>query len=603
MTKLAMQAIPSKSVAVMASDVSDPKTRDLLSVLAVWLLLAVTLIFLALPNTSAPGLYYDEAQCAGLARDFLTGHPRLHMPGCEVISLWGRPFPVFAQVYIGAVKSWLLLPGFAVFGASQAVLRMTALGWALVALLLFMLWTWRWLGRDTALVAGVLLALDPTFFFVSVLDWGLVLPSFLCRFACFYFALRWRQGRNEPSIGDQKDQGKTTGYRSLIDAFLAGLFAGLGFFNKIDFAVLLAGVLLALLCCNARPFWEYFVLGRSAASHPQWIRLGPPLALACLGFLLSAGPMLAHIPKILTLDKPGGEPGEVSDKFNALLWVYDGSYFHRLMDAGGRFDKMSLTRADVFAPVGIGLILAAACLIGTERFRKVFTDPLPSLASFYRSSGGAAAFLLFVILFITAGIFLLPGAVRIHHMVLVYPFPHLVVALAVTRLWQRGRREEPGPPARSVFPQSSFARPLPWLVGCLFVLLLSLQLLALCQTQQLIRQTGGRGWWSNALSAFALQMKDRSDLTIVSLDWGFSEQLAFLTDGPTLTEPFWREDTSVSMSTNCIYLTHPPEYRLFEFEPSYLETARRSGLEVVDYQPWNDAQGHAAFNSFRLRRK
>ena len=57
------------------------------------------------------------------------------------------------------------------------------------------------------------------------------------------------------------------------------------------------------------------------------------------------------------------------------------------------------------------------------------------------------------------------------------------------------------------------------------------------------------------------------------------------------------------MSTNCIYLTHPPESRLFEFEPSYLETARRSGLEVVDYQPWNDAQGHAAFNSFRLRRK
>ena len=102
--------------------------------------------------------------------------------------------------------------------------------------------------------------------------------------------------------------------------------------------------------------------------------------------------MLAHIPKILTLDKPGGEPGEVSDKFNALLWVYDGAYFHRLMDAGGRFDKMSLTRADVFAPVGIGLILAAACLIGTERFRKVFTDPLPSLASFTGPPGARRHF-------------------------------------------------------------------------------------------------------------------------------------------------------------------------------------------------------------------
>ena len=603
MTKLARQPIPGKSVFTMASDVSAYRTRDFLSILTVWLLLAITLTFLAIPNTSAPGLYYDEAQCAGMARDFLNGHPHLHMPGSHVIGVWGRPFPSFSQVYIGAVKSWLLLPGFAIFGASQPVLRMTALGWASIALLVFMLLTWRWLGRNTALVAGVLLALDPTFFFVSVLDWGLVLPSFLCRFACFYFALRWRQTRNEPSKLEQKDQDGTTGPRGLIYAFLAGLFAGLGFFNKIDFAVLLGGVLLALLCCNIRPFWEYFVLGRPAGGQPQWGRLGPPLALACLGFLLTGGPMLGHIPVILVLDKPGGNPGELAEKFNAMLAMYDGSYFYHLMDAGGVFDKMFLNRARVFAPLGIASVLAAACLIGAERFKGIFPDPFHSLASFYRSTGGAAAFLLLAILFITLGVFLLPGAIKIHHTILVYPLPHLVVALAVTRLWRQPRVDESDSSALRPAPRSSIFHPPRWLVAGLIVLLLASQLFALCQTQQLIRQSGGRGLWSKALNAFALQMKDRSDLTIVSLDWGFSEPLAFLTDGPMLTEPFWWENTSVSNYTNCVYLAHPPQYRTFEFEQTFSEAARNAGLVPIDIRHWNDAQDHEAFYSFRLRRK
>jgi hypothetical protein len=181
-------------------------------------------------------------------------------------------------------------------------------------------------------------------------------------------------------------------------------------------------------------------------------------------------------------------------------------------------------------------------------------------------------------------------------MVAVYPFPHLVVALAVTRLWRRSQGEGLISPARSVLSPSSLG-------AALFALLLASQLLALYRTQQLIRQTGGRGWWSDALSKFARQVKDRSDMTIVSLDWGFSEQLAFLTDGPTLAEPFWSKDHPSSTCTNCIYLAHPTDYRLYEFEPAYLESARRSGLDVIDVRPWKDHQDQTAFFSLRLGKK
>lgn len=600
----------------MANAVSENKTRDFLSVLAVWALLAIPLLFLARPNTSVPGLYYDEAHCAAMAGDFLTGRPHPHIPGSGFISVCGRPFPVFVQLYGGAAKSWLLLPGFALFGASMPVLRLTALAWGLVALLLFMLWTWRWLGRNTALLAGALLAFDPAFFFISVLDWGPALPSFLCRFACFYFALRWWQIRNQPQPPEPEDAAgkmmpeKMSGtvpapffrrlsspaFRGSLCAFLAGLFAGLGFYNKIDFAVLLGGVLLALLCSNAATLRARRLLRPSSIRHsrssnpkPPLSIFSPPLAIAGLGFLLTAGPMLAHIPGILNALASGGKsataPGEMAEKFNTTLAMYDGSYFYRLMDAGGLFDKMYQTRAPVFAPLGIAFLLAASYLV----LRSYFGG----------STGDAAAFPILAAVFITAGIFLMPGAVRIHHIVLVYPFPHLVVAMAVGRLCRRRRRETPGSPVQHVFSPSSAV------VAALFILLLASQLFALQRTQQLIRQTGGRGRWSDALSTFARQVRGRSDLTIVSLDWGFNEQLAFLTDGPALAEPFWDflegKAPPLLRSTNCIYLVHPAEYSLFPFGPAYLQEARRAGPDAVEIQPWSDHQGRVAFYSIRWR--
>src|SRR5439155_14443505 len=98
-----------------------------------------------------------------------------------------------------------------------------------------MLGSWRWLGLRTALFAGSLLALDSTYFFLCVWDWGVAVPSFLCRSVSFCLAVLWWRRRRAPH------------------AFLAAFFAGLGFFNKIDFAVLLIAVAVAALVSFGRP--------------------------------------------------------------------------------------------------------------------------------------------------------------------------------------------------------------------------------------------------------------------------------------------------------------------------------------------------------------
>jgi len=137
-----------------------------------WLLIAILAIALSKQNLSTPGLYYDEAVSGGLAKDFVTGNPHPHMSNIQLWNVSGRPFPLFVQSYYGALKSWLLIPPVAVCGATLAVLRLTSLACALVALLFFVLAVRLWLGLAAAIVAGALFVADPSCFFLGLLDWG-----------------------------------------------------------------------------------------------------------------------------------------------------------------------------------------------------------------------------------------------------------------------------------------------------------------------------------------------------------------------------------------------------------------------------------------------
>jgi hypothetical protein len=516
--------------------------------------LAVGMVLLASRTITVPGLYYDEAIFGGMAKDFLTGrsHGR-HLPGHEVISMWGHPFPLYVQAYLGAVKCWSIIPSFSALGPSLPVLRWTSLGWSLVALLLFMLWTRRLLGVGAAVVAGALLASDPTFFFVSLFDWGAVVPSFLCRFASLGLAVFWWQ-RQRPKY-----------------LFAAAVFAGLGLFNKIDFVVFLGGAGLAGICCYARP-----LMAR--------LRAGPAtLGLAAVGFVLAASPMLIKVPQIMDYAVSGSgatAPGEMREKVNTLLAMYDGSYFHRLMEVGGLFEKMYRAPSAVWTPTGLVLGVAAVFLaIRAAR-------PFPS-----GSSRRLAVFLLLAAGLVTLGMLLLPEAVRLHHAVLVYPFPQLVMVAALRLVWQSSAQA------------SSVLRHGRWLLPVGVVILVLWQLLAIDKTQRLIRETRGRGRWSDSLDAFCRQVAGRSNLNIVSLDWGFNEQLLLLTDGPELAEPFWTFGEGLPANlprpANSIILVHPPDYSVFPYGSEFLNSARRAGTNV-DIHTYCDREGCVVFYSIRF---
>jgi hypothetical protein len=521
------------------------RRRELTFLVTLWAVLAATMILLARQNLSVPGLYYDEAVFAGLAKDFVTGHVHgQHLPDHQVVTLAGRPFPLFVQTYLGALKSCMLIPPFRVFGSTVAVLRATTLFWQLIALLFLMLAARRWLGFATSVIAGILLTLDPTFFFLSMLDWGVAVPAFVCRCACFYFAIRWNQERK------------------LRDAFLVGLFAGLGFFNKADFAVFLIAVSVAALFCYRR---ELFAAIREHSSA---------VALASFGFALGGGPMLLKIPRllILTISSPHpNAPGQLATKFKTMLSMYDGSHFYRLMNVGGVFERMYEGAGGPKALIGVAVVVAFI-LFGVLAYRKQIARARPMV------------FLIVAAALTTLGVFLLPDAVRIHHAVLVYPLPQLVVAALVALAWNTSA------PIRTT--------------AVLLVAIVCLTgLRSIAATQNLIRQTGGRGRWSKSFDQFCRENRDRSDLTIVSLDWGFNEQLMFLTDGPQLSEPFWDFNQTLPPlppDPNYIYLAHPPEYSALKYDVAYLNQLQKSGANV-EVTPHFDRQNQIAFYTIRFR--
>lgn len=256
--------------------------------------------------------------------------------------------------------------------------------------------------------------------------------------------------------------------------------------------------------------------------------------------------------------------------------MYDGSYFYRLMSAGGNFDTMFTPSCPSWSPFGLAVILSGVLLTLHIVLRR----------------GEAAGrrrlvFLLLSAILLTSGVFLVPDAVRIHHHLAVYPFPHLMVAAAIVMLWQKS-------------PLNSVGKRI--LRACAVVLAVTViggHLLVMRQTQDFIAATGGRGYFSDSIEEFCKDIRDQHVLAIVSLNWGFNEQLDYLCSNQRLLEPIWHSQT-VPTGSKVVYLIHPPKYTLFPAGLEYYRQLQQAYPGKLSIRSYNDREGHTAFYAVRL---
>lgn len=520
----------------------------------VFLVVCAAASIVAARNPSAPGTYYDEVIQAVPAAEFLSGAENpWWVPGRQTARLFGRPFPLMTQSYMGALKSQALIPFFALFGSTVPCLRAVTLFWGFLGLLFAVLWTRRVLGLPEALVAAALVACDPSFLFLARHDWGSFTLGLLCRCGGLYFVTR----------------GWTA--RSLWSFLAAGGLLGLGIYNKIDFNVFLVAALLALA----------LALPRAVLSGVRTRAAG--VAAGLVGLLLGAGPMLGALGSALGTAQSfarqqSRQGGEWAEKLNVLTAMLDGSYFQRLMLAGGSFETLFEAPGAAAGPFPLLFALCVLVLGGVL------------LARGSRSGRDRAhAFVLLTTLLTMIGIFLTPNATRIHHTLNVYPFPHLVVAIVAVRLFRA--RSDTWRPALRV---ASVALVASAIAGSLYVD---------ASTLRTIRETGGKGRWSDALDRFSSELASQPDAVVVSLDWGFHGQLLFRDPGLRLIEPIWRRGGwHLDGSETSIYLLHENDYAVFDYGAAFRAMLRQLPSDAAVIRRHEDREGDTAFLSVRFSR-
>jgi len=541
---------------------ASPRPSNRAPILAVAILGGVALAIVG-RDLGLPGLYYDEVIQAEPAVQFLApdGVPS-SIPGAKTIRLFGGWFPVAIQPYMGALKSQALIPVFAAFGPSAASLRGTTLALAAIGLLFAFLWVRRTFGLPVAAVATGLLVTDPSFLYISRHDWGSFALAFLCRCGALYFLTRAWTGRSAPAF------------------FAGGLLLGLGVYNKIDFGVFVAGAGLALLCVAPRVVVD--VAG---------MRVKSALA-AVAGFVVGAGPVIAGAAGVLsTTGKVFRRQAEVDgdwvEKFQSFGATLDGSYFQKLMLAGGSFERMFDVRGATEGVFGIAFALAFAGL-GILLWRD-------------RTRGGAdraEAFAWCATLAIAVGLVWMPRSVRIHHALNLYPFPHLVVAIALVRLG-------------AVFP--SEGRRVPLLRGLAAAVaagLIAFNLVLDLRTATTIRESGGKGRWSDAIGSFAEELAAQPGDIAVGMDWGFAFPLRFAARELPIAEPVWalrgvgrsQPEWHFDGTPRHVYLVFDDDLAVFEFGPRFLARARALSSAEVTVRRHLDREGDLAFLSVRFSR-
>ena len=533
-------------------------------ILAAWAVLAAITLAFAIPAIHTTGLYYDEAFMAQQARDFAQPERAgVHPPSVSTIHLAGRPFPLRNAAYLGSLKSQLLIPSLMIFGSSVDVLRITTLATGLLGVLFAMLWTGRLFGTGVALVTGLLIVADPGFHFFSQYEWGPFTTLFLCRMLGFCLICTGLTAGSAPG--------------RWIAMIAGGAVLGLGVYARADFAIILISAVLALALTLRRTT-------RSAIEQNL-----APIAAGTLASIITASPMIQSVQAVLDAGARMADRGDLAYRAQVMWSVLDGSHFHRLMETGGLFERIfeeeRTAPATGFAPV---LLIALVIVVSLSQTRR-------------KSGAGMSLFIVAMAASIAAFMIALPGAVRAHHMLNILPLPQIIVAAAGVGLW---RRE---------WSRSGLRAGVRACVAISFAALLIADVALIHQTREFMFETGGRGRFARALDTLAEDLDSRPDaaeIRVISLDWGFHENLLFSTDHLQLAEPIWKiplvlasgRSMTIQGDGNTFYLVHEAPFDLFGLGAPLLRAVEGLGGEDVEIRVHENREGEKIFTSVRLKR-
>lgn len=516
---------------------------------------------LATYQLSLPGLHYDEAFEAVPAMQLLLRQPVTTFRDNGIL-LGGRLFPLMTQDYIGAINTYAAIPFFLVLGINAISLRAMAI--AIGALTLWL--TYRLAnalyGPAAAILAGALLAVNPTFVFWS--RQGVFVTSATAAIglgAALAWLRWWRTDARRYAI---------------LGAFLVGF----GLYTKLLFLWLVIGLGLAALLVN---------LG-------QWRRIGRrlikgPVGWSGLAFLLGSAPLIVY--NVQT----GGTFNSVGTNLTTSFYGTNNLAFvpnllTRLRQfasvlAGSHFWYLGRAYANW---LNLGLFLAA---LGITLW----------LATRPARPGARAALFPFAVI---GGVVLAScgtvSALWITHFAILAPWPALATAAAATLVVRRARLQLTGKRASLAMILVVIAIGASW-IG---------EVASDARYHRALAVSGGLGAHSGAVEDLARWLaSDERRGVPVAMDWGISASVTFLTLGEVApVEAFgydWETGADFAArleqfiaDTDSVYLWRAPDEIIFDRADDFRRLYEAYGLEEDILEAFYERSGRPVLGATRL---
>ena len=503
-----------------------------------WLFPVVLFLIATLSNLELPGIqddevYYVPPAAALLKQQYDTDYVQIDP---SVIHLFGRPFPLMFNYYTSFLRTYLTLPVFALGGINVATIRGSAIFLDALALLFFMAFTQRLTQRAAiAMVSGIFLALDASFVAYAHNDAVALALMMALKGIGLWALLRWWQ--QPPS---------TRGTFLYLGAFAMGL----GITDRASFLWLpMALAPTLLLVCGKNRLQELFVRLRPGR---RWIFALAAFAAGASVFiafnLATLGGTFSPMASAFDNTTGGADNldffGNLHLRLRMLTDVLGGGYLQHFILGEISYQ----TRAWHFegSPLSWLVPLAFAYFAGRSTLHFI-TRTRPDRP-------------VLLLLSMTFWIFLFtcftPTLHRGHQLLMLYPFPHILVALflfdVVALLRQTWLRR--------------FVRSETWLVAGLVVLIGAAAAPAIFAYHRMLQQTGGRGVWSEANYEIVAEADRHPERTIVCMDWGFNANLLAFTKQPVRALRNYantrrsHQELAQLFDSSHVFLLHAPEY-------------------------------------------
>jgi len=402
----------------------------------------------------------------------------------HAVEIFGLRIPIMLMSYYGALKSWIYAPIFEFWTPSPTSLRTPVILAGGFTLWLFYRLLLRIAGYPAATIGCLLLSVDPIFLLTSCFDWGPVVLQHLLTVSGVLCLVRF--------------------YQESRRRFLAvGFFLfGLALWDKALFAWILSGMAISVLFIFPKELRKLLSVRN--------------VAVAMLAFCLGAGPLIFYnvcFPLNTFHSNATYSTDHLPEKTRNLVSALNGSALfgylartdpgERPRNPRGTIEQVSVRTTEIvghFRSGFFGYALLAALLLTpwlwSTRARRpilfsIVTMLVAWLQMFFTKGAGASA----------------------HHVILLWPFPTLVVAVAFAE-------------ASSMLGRAGK----PLLVVVLLILVGTSALVTNEYFASLVRNGGGLVW-TDAIYPLSDFLKRVNSKVIYVNDWGMFGTLLMLGEG------------------------------------------------------------------------